>query len=79
MLSFEPHVPQFNIPAEYDLEISGLDLSGVNASKVVFVYQATNGDIETVEYKKMDVDVEKGELKIQKALLPHFSRFGFVN
>ena len=76
---FEPHVPQFDIPAEYDLEISGLDLSGVDPSKVVFVYQAPNGDIETVSYDKMDVDVDKGVLKIKKALLPHFSRFGFVN
>ena len=52
---FEPHVPKFNIPAEYDLEISGLEFNRCKSpSKVVFVYQATNGDIETVEYDKMD-------------------------
>ena len=75
---FEPHVPSFNLPAEYDLELEGLDLFGVNPANVMFVYQNPNGDLEVVECEKMEVDIEKGKLKIEGALLPHFSRFGFV-
>ncbi len=75
---FLPHVDQFNIPAEYDLELEGLDLFGVDPNNVMFVYENPNGDLECVQFEKMEVDIEKGKLKIEGALLPHFSRFGFV-
>ncbi len=76
--TFKPHIPSFNIPAVYNLELKGLDLTGVIPSEVLFVYMDSNGDYELVQCEKIEVEIEKGKMKITGAQLPHFSRFGFV-
>ena len=38
----------------------------------------SNGDYELVQCEKIEVEIEKGKMKITGAQLPHFSRFGFV-
>jgi hypothetical protein len=69
----------FNQPLEYTLLLQGLDLTGVNPDSVKFVYQASDGSIHECESDGVDVDLNKGKLKVNKAKIPHFSRYGFVN
>ena len=69
----------FNQPLEYTLMLQGLDLTGVNPDNVKFVYQAADGSIHECESDGVDVDLNKGKLKVNKAQIPHFSRYGFVN
>ena len=69
---------EFNTPLEYTLMFQGLDLTGVNPDDVKFVYQAADGSIHECESDGVDVDLNKGKLKVNKAKIPHFSRYGFV-
>jgi hypothetical protein len=69
----------FNRPLEYTFMLQGLDLRGVNLTNLRFVYQAADGSIEQCQYSSIDVDVNKGKIKVNSALIPHFSRYGFVN
>lgn len=69
----------FDKPLEYTLLLQGLDLTGVNPASVKFVYQAADGSIHECESDGVDVDLSKGKLKVNKAKIPHFSRYGFVN
>jgi hypothetical protein len=68
----------FSKPVIYNLTIMGLDLSGVNPSKVKFVYFASNGNYYQPKYKYLYVEKQSGKLQINDAELPHFSRFGFT-
>jgi len=68
----------FNKPLEYTLLLQGLDLTGVNPANVRFVYQAADGSIQQCQYSSVDVDLNKGKLKVNSARIPHFSRYGFV-
>jgi hypothetical protein len=69
----------FNKSLEYTLMLQGLDLSGIDPDKVKFVYQAADGSIQQCEYSSVDVDLNKGKLKVNSAQIPHFSRYGFIN
>jgi len=69
----------FSKPLEYTLLIQGVDLTGVNPANVKFVYQAADGSIHECESDGVDVDLSKGKVKVNKAKIPHFSRYGFVN
>ncbi len=69
----------FNQPLEYTLLLQGIDLTGINPEDVKFVYQAADGSIHECESDGVDVDLNKGKVKVNKAKIPHFSRYGFVN
>jgi hypothetical protein len=69
----------FSKPLVYTLLLQGLDLRGVNPANVKFVYQAADGSIQQCQYSSVDVDLTRGKLKVNSALIPHFSRYGFVN
>ena len=69
----------FNKPLVYTLLLQGIDLTGVNPASVKFVYQAADGSITQCQYSSIDVDLSRGKLKVNSALIPHFSRYGFVN
>ena len=69
----------FNQNLVYTLLLQGLDLTGVNPANVKFVYQSEDGSIHECESDGVDVDLNKGKLKVNKAKIPHFSRYGFVN
>lgn len=75
---FQPH-GTFLRPAKYNAKFEGLDLSGVDPSNVRFVYLAEDGTYEFIPFEKIKVDIGKGKIQVEDALLPHFSRFGFVN
>ena len=69
----------FNQPLDYTLLLQGLDLTGVNPDSVKFVYQAADGTIHECQSDGVDVDLAKGKLKVNKAKIHHFSRYGFIN
>lgn len=77
-LEFGPAM-QFNIPVQYTLTVTGLDLTGVNPDSLDFVYVAQDGSITGVDYDSITSNVATGTLTVNNALLEHFSRYGFVN
>jgi hypothetical protein len=77
-LEFGPAM-QFNIPVQYTLSVSGLDLQGIDQDSLDFVYVAQDGSITGVEYDSIIVNVAAGTITVNNALLNHFSRYGFVN
>lgn len=70
---------QFNADVEYTYVITGLDLTGINPNTLQFVYIDANGNMYAVEYDYVTMDTSTGMLKVKNAILPHFSRYGFVN
>jgi len=70
---------QFQAVVEYTYIITGLDLSGVNPNTLDFVYIDANGNMYNVDYDYITMDTSSGMLKVVNAILPHFSRYGFVN
>jgi len=68
---------KFNLFQVY--KITGLDLTGVNPNTLDFVYIDASGNMYTVEYDYVTMDAATGMLKVVNAVLPHFSRYGFVN
>jgi hypothetical protein len=70
---------QFQATVEYTYKITGLDLTGVNPNTLDFVYIDANGNMYTVDYDYVNMDVSTGMLMVKDAILPHFSRYGFVN
>ena len=70
---------QFQAVVEYTYKITGVDLTGVNPNTLDFVYIDANGNMYSVEYDSVEMDQNTGMLKVVNAVLPHFSRYGFVN
>ena len=70
---------QFNVPVDYTLTITGLDLTGVNPNTLDFVYIDVNGNMYSVQKEYVIMDLSNGMLKVKNAKLNHFSRYGFVN
>lgn len=77
-MDFAPGM-QFNADVEYTYIITGLDLTGINPNTLDFVYIDANGNMYAVEYAYVSMDINTGMLKVKDAILPHFSRYGFVN
>lgn len=77
-LNFGPSM-QFNVPVDYTLTITGLDLTGVNPNTLDFVYIDANGNMYAVQKDYVYMDANIGLLKVKNAKLNHFSRYGFVN
>ena len=77
-LTFGPPM-QFNVPVDYTLTITGLDLTGINPNTLDFVYIDTNGNMFYVQKDYVYMDANIGLLKVKNAKLNHFSRYGFVN
>ncbi|MDH3268551.1 MAG: hypothetical protein OEM46_06820 [Ignavibacteria bacterium] len=70
---------QFQANVEYTYKITGLDLTGINPATLDFVYIDANGNMYAVDYDYVTMDLSDGMLKVKNAILPHFSRYGFVN
>jgi len=78
VVEFGPSPMNFNETLKFDLEYRGIDLGGIDVSKVKFVYMADNGSIQQIQSDGIDVNVKDHSLKVKNAKLNHFSRFGFV-
>ena len=76
--TFYPNTETFNKPLIFDLDVQGLDLNGVDPGSIDFVCLNQDGSYQPVEYKKIKVKVDKGELEVNKALIPHFSIYGWT-
>ena len=73
---FGPSGLDFERPADLDVDIDNIDLTGVDPSNVNLYYEnKETGDWEIMNCKKVQVDVENGKIKVQKGELPHFSRY----
>ena len=77
-LTFGPHGTTFLKPALLDVNVSGMDLSGLNPRDRVYIwYVDTTGTWIRMDAKRVDVDVKKGQLRCQDGKLPHFSAYAF--
>jgi len=79
VIDFNPSPFNFDIPVEYTIIYEGLDLTGVNPDNVDFYYVSPSGELVKAEYTRLEVNIATGRLLILDAMLPHFSRYGFVN
>ena len=78
VMEFGPAM-QFQAVVEYTYKITGLDLTGVNPNTLEFVYIDSNGNMYAVDYDYVTMNASTGMLMVKDAILPHFSRYGFVN
>ena len=69
----------FNRTVLFNITYKGLDLNGINTSKLKFVYLAEDGSIEVAACDAIVADASIGKLQVVNAVIPHFSRYGFVN
>ncbi len=67
----------FNKPVLLDLTFWGVDLKGIDKNNIDFVYFSQDGSSYPVEYSKISVKPKFRYLKVEKAQLPHFSRYGW--
>jgi hypothetical protein len=68
----------FNLPLILDLSISGLDLTGIEPGQINFYYMAPDGSFELTQNDGIYVHKESGTLKVFKARINHFSRYGWA-
>lgn len=79
-ISFFPSTA-FNTPVKLNLKFSGINLSRLGFDEdddVDFVYMADDGSIQLIEKDECKINWGRQELKVKKAYLPHFSRYGFI-
>jgi hypothetical protein len=76
--TFSPHMV-FNRSVVYNAVFTGVDLTGIDPSKVKFAYLAEDGSLEYAANEGITVDKSRGKLVVKNAKIPHFSRYGFVN
>jgi len=75
---FEPAMV-FNQKLKLDLEFTGLDLEnmGFEDGEWDFAFISDDGEIEIVKKDGVEIDIDEGELSVEKAKLHHFSRYGW--
>jgi len=69
----------FNSNVYYSVTYTGINLNGIDPQTVKFAYIASDGTIRIAQHEGITVDFSTGTLSVHNALLPHFSRYGFVN
>lgn len=70
---------QFYATVLYNATYTGLNLTGINPYTVKFAYLGTDGSVQYASNSGIIVDVATGKLQVINAIIPHFSRYGFVN
>ena len=68
----------FDRPLTLTLVFTGLDLKGIDPSKVNFYYIAPDGSLQIAPNDGVTIDKDKGILSVKNAEVPHFSRYGFA-
>jgi hypothetical protein len=76
VVEFAPHPFTFDIPVILDLKFSNIDLSGFDLDKLTFDY--LDGEPTHLSFDKIKYDLDKGDLEILGAQIPHFSRYGWT-
>ncbi len=78
-VNLSPSGYDFNKELKLNLRYKNLNLDGINpGDQIEFAYIDSNGETVVADYQSLQFDLSKGKVKVQKALIPHFSRFGFV-
>ncbi|MGB8319314.1 MAG: hypothetical protein WCE54_14370 [Ignavibacteriaceae bacterium] len=73
--AFYPSPETFNKPLIFNLQISGVVLNGIDPKSIDYVYLAPDGSFESIQYKHLVVT--RGILRVDEALIPHFSIYGW--
>ncbi len=76
---FTPHIV-FNKPVMLKLSFKGIDLDQLMLvnGKYDLLFIGDDGTFELVGHDEVQVVESQGEIKVQKAYLNHFSRYGFT-
>ncbi|NJD23169.1 MAG: hypothetical protein FIA82_10960 [Melioribacter sp.] len=77
-VTFGPSGSYFDKSLLLDLEYKGLNLIGIDVTKIKFVYLSSDGIYSIIPNDGIQVDVKEGKLEVHGAQIDHFSRFGFV-
>ncbi len=77
-LVFGPHGTVFEKAAELSIKAKGLDLSDFDEESFGLYYDTEDGKWEKMTWKKLSVNIRRGEIEIVKAKLPHFSRYALA-
>jgi hypothetical protein len=77
--TFAPSFEKFNERVTYSVTYTGIDLSNIDPNNVKFAYLASNGGLQYAQHEGISVNVSTGTIQVTNALIPHFSRYGFVN
>lgn len=77
MLTFSPAV-SFNGNLLLSVSLKGIDLDGVDEEDIGFVYCDDDGKYVEVDYKKLVIDVENGELAVLRIPIENGTRYGFT-
>ena len=77
--TFAPSFIKFNRIVTYTITYTGIDLSNIDPNNVKFAYIAANGDLVYTQHEGINVNVSTGSIQVINAIIPHFSRYGFVN
>jgi hypothetical protein len=77
-IKFEPHPTYFDIPLTLDLTYTGLNLSGIDPSKISFAYLDDPATGFVITNDHIFTDLSTGTLRITGGKIPHFSEYGFV-
>ncbi|MFQ5754363.1 MAG: hypothetical protein ACE5HI_20475 [bacterium] len=75
-ITFAPHGITFSKPALLSIDAKRLDLSNTDEGHYDFYYyNPDTGLWERIETKKIKVNLNKGEIEVKDARIPHFSRY----
>ncbi|MEJ2616899.1 MAG: hypothetical protein P8Z35_18235, partial [Ignavibacteriaceae bacterium] len=72
--TFYPSPETFNKPLVFNLQVSGVNLNGIDPKSIDYVYLAPDGSFDRIQYKQLIVN--GGILRVVDAQIPHFSIYG---
>ena len=75
----EPSLRKFNDLVTYSITYTGIDLTNIDPNNVKFAYIGPNGELQYAQHEGITVNLSTGTLQVVNAIIPHFSRYGFVN
>ena len=68
----------FNKYAELYVKYEGIDLTEAVGPEIDFIFSPEYGTIESVNYKEIKYDLEKGNLELTAGLVSQFTEYGFI-
>ncbi len=68
----------FNKPAELYVKYEGIDLKEAVGPEIGFVFSPSYGTTESVKYKEIKYDLDKGKLELTAGLVSQFTQYGFI-
>ncbi len=79
VINFSPSPTQFDVPLKLTLIYKGVNLQGIDKNKINFYYISDDGSrTELISSQSIIFNPYTNTLGIVKAVINHFSRFGWV-